>query len=362
MDAAKSIYATLFRLFPCPTQVGLRRIGTPGRQSPVLVTCNFHLTVQRLTRVLREAGIDAWLLVADSRGVNVWCAAGAGELDTRKVVSAVKTSGIADEVDHRTLILPPLAAPAVRVDGLRRQTGWKSRWGPVRATDLPRYLRGPWLRDEAMRRVTYTAEERLDTALGSLFPIYLAGGAGFALLARQHLPSYLAIGAATFGGFMLLCPHLPGATGLAKVLGLELALATVAAHGARSGGGSRRLRAQVLIAMGTLLVWGGELGGLAPHMRSELDPLLARLGVDRIGNASFAGTMRTDLLNRRRRLTYTEPRCNGCRRCFEVCPVGVWTMSSGKRAVLAQPDDCTACGACLAQCPTRAITAPVTSS
>lgn len=359
MRAFKTLYGSLFRLFPCPTQVGLRAVGTPTRRSPVLVTCNFHLTVERLQRVLQDARVDAWLLVADSKGVNVWCAAGAGELDTRSVAAVVKTSGIAAEVDHRTLILPPLSAPAVQADELRRRTGWKSRWGPVRADDLPRYLAGPWLRDEAMRRVTYDAFERLDTALGSLFPFYLMGAAAVALLRRRHLPSFLMVGAGTFVGFMLLCPYLPGRSGVEKAVPLELALAVLLAGSELRHGGPSSQRAAILMAMATLLVWAGELGGLAPHMKSELDPLLARLGIERLGNASFAGTRRTDLLNGRRRLTYDATLCNGCRRCFEVCPLGLWTMSRAKRARLARVEECTACEACLAQCPTQAITAPM---
>ncbi len=104
MSFFKTIWGLLFRLFPCPTRVGLRRVGDPGRASPVLVTCNFHNTVQRLTRLLEKAGVDAWLLVADSKGVNVWCAAGGDEFNTHSVVSAVKTSGVADRVDHRRLV------------------------------------------------------------------------------------------------------------------------------------------------------------------------------------------------------------------------------------------------------------------
>lgn len=358
MSAAKTLWSALFRLFPCPTPVGLRRLGAPHRRSPVLVTCNFHLTVDRLTQTLREAGVDAWLLVADSKGVNVWCAAGAGELDTRSVVSVVKTSGIAAEVDHRTLILPPLAAPAVQVDDLRRQTGWKSRWGPVRQSDLPRYLKGPWLRDEPMRRVTYDVAERLDTALGSLFPFYLAGATGFALLDRKHLPSYLTVGAGTFVAYMVACPRLPGQTGLTKALWcvgpMGIALAATELLSRRGS----PLRAELLIAMATVLVWGGELGGLAPHMKSEFDPLLARLGIRSIGNASFAGTVRTDLLNHDRTLTYDRATCNGCRRCYEICPLGLWEMDRDKRAVATRLDECTACGACLTQCPTDAISAP----
>jgi NAD-dependent dihydropyrimidine dehydrogenase PreA subunit len=96
-------------------------------------------------------------------------------------------------------------------------------------------------------------------------------------------------------------------------------------------------------------------------MPSDFDPMLARLGIKRLGNVAFAGTVRTDLLNGFRRLTYEREQCNGCRRCFEVCPLRVWEMDASKHALLAHLAACTACGACLAQCPTGAITAPRTT-
>lgn len=359
MSAFKTIWGLLFRLFPCPTQVGLRQVGSPNERSPVLVTCNFDLTVKRLTRVLRRHHIDAWLLVADSKGVNVWCAAGGGELSTRSVVAVVKTSGIADRVDHRTLILPPLAAPGVQVDEVRRQTGWKTRWGPVRAADLPGFLRGPRIRTEQHKRVTYDWQERLDTALGSMFPFYALGAIGFALFGHRLLGSYLAIGAGTFVVFMLACPWLPGRRGLTKVLWLEVPLAVVLGVTELAGSNGSPWRAELIIAMVMLLTYAGELGGLAPNMPSDLDPLLARLGIRSIGNVAFAETVRTDLLNQYRDLTYDRGQCNGCRRCFEVCPQRVWEMDADKRAELSRLEECTACGACLTQCPTEAITAPL---
>ncbi|MBU0515020.1 MAG: copper oxidase, partial [Proteobacteria bacterium] len=155
MSWIKTIWGFFFRLFPCPTPVGLRPVGEPGRHSPVLVTCNFDLTVKRVTRLLKRAGVDAWLLVADSKGVNVWCAAGGEELNTHSVVSAVKTSTLVDKVDHRRLILPPLAAPGVRAKNVAKETGWSVHWGPVRAEDIPRYLADGRQRDEGMKRVTY---------------------------------------------------------------------------------------------------------------------------------------------------------------------------------------------------------------
>jgi NAD-dependent dihydropyrimidine dehydrogenase PreA subunit len=357
MSFVKTVWGLLFRLFPCPTPVGLRRAGSPTRSSPVLVTCNFHLTVKRLMCSLEKAGVDAWVLVAESRGVNVWCAAGGEEFNTHSVVSAVKTSGIADLVDHRRLILPPLGAPGIRLDEVRAQTRWSVRWGPVRAADLPAYLAQRGRRDEPMKRVTYNWRERLDTGLGSLFPVYLLGAVGFLLFGRGLLAEYLLVGALTFAFFMLSCPWLPGGRGLTKVLLPELVLAGALLASGFVFAGDPPLRPALIIAMTTLLVYSAELGGLASTLPSDLDPFMARLGIGALGNVNWAGSLRTELLNGNRRLSYERDACNGCRQCVEVCPQGVWEMDEGRRAVLARRQDCTACRACLSQCRPAAIQA-----
>jgi NAD-dependent dihydropyrimidine dehydrogenase PreA subunit len=361
MSFLKTLWGLLFRLFPCPTPVGLRRVGDPDRQSPVLVTCNFHLTVKRLTRLLEKASINAWLLVADSKGVNVWCAACAEEFNTYSVVSAVKTSGVADRVDHRRLILPPLGAAGIRIDDVRTQTGWSPCWGPVYAADLPRYLGGRH-RDESMRRAAYDWRERLDTALGSLFPFYFIGGLGVLVFGPGLLVNYLAVGALTFVLFMIASPWLPGRRGLTKVLFVDALLAGVLLATELVSPGGSPVRAELNIAMVMLLFYGSELGGLAPTLPSDLDPFLSRLGIGAVGNLALAGSVRTELLNGYRELTYAPGLCNGCRRCFEICPQGVWEMDEEKLAVLARREDCTACRACLVQCMTDAIRAPRQSS
>jgi len=357
MSFIKTVWGFLFRLFPCPTAVGLRRAGNPTRKSPVLVTCNFDLTVKRLLRILDKAGIDAWVLVAESKGVNVWCAAGGEEFNTHSVVSVVKTSGIAERVDHRKLILPPLGAPGICLEEVRAQTGWSPRWGPVRAADLPAYLAQNGHREEPMKRVTYGWRERLDTGVGSLFVIYLLGALGFLAFGRGLLAEYLLVGALTFLFFMLACPWLPGRRGLTKVILPELVLAGALLASGFLLPGDSALRPTLIIAMATLLVYSAELGGLASNLPSDLDPFLARLGIGAVGNANFAGSVRTDLLIGNRRLVYEREACNGCRQCAEVCPQNVWQMDPGKRAVLARRENCTACRACLVQCRPAAIQA-----
>ncbi len=333
-------------------------MGRPGRDSPVLVTCNFHLTVNRLTKILERSNVDAWLLVADSKGVNVWCAAGGEEFNTHSVVSAVKTSDIGDLVDHRNLILPPLGAPGVRAADVTRQTGWSTRWGPVRAEDLVAYLEHGAHRDAHMKRATYTWRERLDTALGSLFPIYVLSAAGVFLFARHWFFAYLLTAAGTWLIFFSLCSWIPGKRGITKATVLSSPLLTLLLVAEMVGGSTvSALRASLIIAVVTVLVWGLELGGLASTMPSDLDPFLARRGVRGVGNIRWAGTVRTELLTGYRELICDSDLCIGCRNCYEVCPVGVWEMSEKNRAVQSRREICTVCRACLVQCPSGAIKA-----
>ena len=357
MSPLRTAWALLFRLFPCPTETGLQRIGRPGRDSPVLVTCNFHLTVKRLRASM--GGTDAWLVVADSHGVNVWCAAGGDVFNTDAVVAALKTSGVADQVDHRRVILPPLAATAVRAKEVESRTDWRVRWGPVRAQELPRYLADGCRRSEPMKRASYTWYERLDTGLGSLFVFVLIGGLGFAAFGRSLLWHYGLAAVSAFLVFMLGCPWIPGKRGLTKALVLD-AFIVLAAGGTELvfPGATASVRSGLVLFVIMVLLYGGELGGLSSTMSSELDPVLARLGVGAIGNTAFAGTVRTELLNHQRRLTYDPTLCERCRACEEICPVAVWTFEAHSGARLAHLERCVACRACLEQCPSGAISAP----
>ena len=355
MSLVKTIWGILFRLFPCPTKVGLQRIGNPGPDSPVFVTCNFHLTVKRLKHILR--GFDLWLLVGDSKGVNVWCAAGAEEFNTHSVVSIVKTSGIEDKVNHRTLILPPLGAPGIKASDVKAQTGWKVEWGPAYAEDIPRYLGNNFRKDETMKRAKYDLTKRLDTAIGTLFPFYFLGAVGFFLFGQHLLMDYLVSGAAAFVVFMSLVLRIPGKIGIIKALFCDAVLIAVLLTGELLFD-SFPFRIPLIIAMVMIPVYGLELGGIASTMPSDLDPVLARFGVRAIGNVAFAGTIRTELLNGYRELTYERQLCLGCQSCYEVCPQGVWKKGESKKAELVNKDACTACRACLVQCESGAIKAP----
>ena len=118
------------------------------------------------------------------------------------------------------------------------------------------------------------------------------------------------------------------------------------------------IRPYLVITMVLIPLYGLDLGGASSTMRADMEPLLARFGVRAIGNIALAGSMRIELLNGDRELSYNRELCKGCRSCEELCPQGVWDIDESKRAVLAHKKDCTACLACLVQCESGAIRVP----
>ena len=137
---------------------GLYALGAPTASSPVLVTGNYKMTLDHLRSSL--ADVDAWLLVVDTRGINVWCAAGKGTFCAEEVARVVGEARLAEVVEHRRLVLPQLSAPGVAAHGVKAACGFRVTFGPVRAADLPAFLAAGMKADAAMRKVTFDLRER----------------------------------------------------------------------------------------------------------------------------------------------------------------------------------------------------------
>jgi hypothetical protein len=138
---------------------GLYAVGTACADSPVLVTANYKLSFDALRRQL--AGVDAWLLVLDTRGVNVWCAAGKKTFSTDEVIRQVERTQLQRIVNHRELILPQLGAPGVAGHRVRKACGFTVIWGPIRARDLKPFLTAGCQAGNSMRQLSFTMGERV---------------------------------------------------------------------------------------------------------------------------------------------------------------------------------------------------------
>ena len=138
---------------------GLYAIGTPNPEDPVLVTANYKMSYDIVRRQL--AGRNVWLLVLETFGVNVWCAAGKGTFGTKELVRRVQLSGLAKVVSHRRLTLPILGAPGVAAHEVAKRTGFSIQYATIRAEDLPKFLDNGMKTTEGMRKLTFTVYERL---------------------------------------------------------------------------------------------------------------------------------------------------------------------------------------------------------
>ncbi|MBN2659156.1 MAG: hypothetical protein JXR86_19030 [Spirochaetales bacterium] len=136
-----TVLETVFRLFPRPEPLGLYRIGHPDEHSIVLVTGNYELTIRRIVRSLKER--DCWLLVCDSRGINIWCSTLAGHFGTGSIVNAVESNDLGSLVSSRKLLLPQLCAANVSLREIKDRTGFTCRFGPVLIESLDEFTANP---------------------------------------------------------------------------------------------------------------------------------------------------------------------------------------------------------------------------
>ncbi|MBW1723415.1 MAG: acetyl-CoA synthase subunit gamma [Deltaproteobacteria bacterium] len=137
---------------------GIYALGRPGQDSPVLVTANYKMSFDRLRASL--PGKNAWILVLDTKGINVWCAAGKGTFGTRNLVHSIESMRLKELVSHRLIILPQLGAPGVAAHLVSKSTGFKVIYGPIKAEDLPAFLDGHFHATPEMRKKTFTTWER----------------------------------------------------------------------------------------------------------------------------------------------------------------------------------------------------------
>ncbi len=144
-------------------------------KSPVLVTANYKMSFDRLRKAL--PGRNAWILVLDTKGINVWCAAGKGTFGTEELVARIGSSGLDRVVSHREVILPQLSAPGVAAHQVRKLSGFKGIFGPIQAEDLPAFLDNGMKATPEMRVKTFTTWERF-----VLIPVELVGALKAALV------------------------------------------------------------------------------------------------------------------------------------------------------------------------------------
>ncbi len=206
---------------------GLYAVGNPDKDSPVLVTANYKLTFDHLRKALES--MNVFILVLDTRGINVWCAAGKKTFGTDELVNRIRLTGLSNIVAHRRLIVPQLGAVGVSAIQVKKQSGFSVTWGPVNAKHIPRFIGNGMNAEPAMRRLSFSVVERavlvpVELSLAARPALWFAltllvfsgfgpGVFSFSALWHRGLHAIWAMTAGLAAGAVLtpvLLPHLPG--------------------------------------------------------------------------------------------------------------------------------------------------------
>jgi hypothetical protein len=217
---------------------GLYRIGSPDGNSPVLVTSNLKMTFDIVRNQLD--GVNAWILVLNTRGINVWCAAGKGTFGTNELVQQIERANLKSVVSHREVILPQLGAPGIAAHEVRKRTGFRVIYGPVYARDIRAFLAAGKRAAPDMRLVRFRLKDRIGLIPMELIPalkwvpvlvalilvMRLADGSGINIGVLGDLLAYLGAIGVGAAAVQIALPWIPGRSFVLKgwLLGLVWAV------------------------------------------------------------------------------------------------------------------------------------------
>ena len=129
---------------PVKVAPGVNEVGTPAKDSPVIVTTNFALTYYTVESDLSSNKINCYLAAVDTDGIGVEAAVAGGQLTAAKINDTFKKANFEfkDKTSHNTIILPGLAA---RLQGdVEDVTGLRVMIGPPDSGRIPGWMEKNW--------------------------------------------------------------------------------------------------------------------------------------------------------------------------------------------------------------------------
>ena len=322
----KTFLELLFRLFPYPDSIGLYKIGNPDKDSIVIVTGNYDLTIRRVVKSL--SSMDCWLLICDSRGINIWCSSLSDHFNTDKIINAINIVNLKEKVNCRKLILPQLCAANITVNKVKKETGFNCEFGPVKIADIKKYLINP--KDPDLRKITFNMKERVEMAGATiLLPIiYSIFIFNFIDLQKLFIIIPVLYALSFFNSIIFPYRLIKNIIIWSLVFGLMV-------FGVSFFLFSVILKINVLIYIITISIGISyliyEFEGWSPLVK-------------------FGFTSSYHKVN----ISIDENICIGCGNCIKVCPKGVYALINNKSKII-NLNECISCKSCIAQCLVGAI-------
>jgi ferredoxin len=343
-DTLIGLRCILLRYNPIRHDICLIKSGNPDRNSPVLVSGNYFHTVKRLQKAVD--GIDCYILVACSAGINAWCAAGVCDFNEHKIADAVHATDLIDFVDHRQLILPQLAAVGIDLKKLQEECDFRGIWGPASMFDIPEFIKAGKKATKEMRIARFPLFDRLCNAIGMFgvflfIPIlaliigYLTYGQNTGI-AAAHL--FLGLNFVNIFGIFLLYNVLPFKypSNNALIIGITTIIYILVEGLVLRNSQPGIVGLKILAAIIINLIVAIDMLGSTPFYKTTIAHWFTTLD-----NKSLFQPEITDA-------------CTSCGKCLKVCPKGLFSMED-KKMVVDLSLECCECLACIKQCPVNAI-------
>jgi len=351
-NALKLLGAHLFRWIGFPVEPDLIKIGNPTKESPVLLTCNFNLTVKRVLKHLKN--LDCYLLIAPSKGINVWCGACGDDFTTDSVISIIKTSDISDLVSHKTLILPQLSAPGIDPIIIKKKTGWNVKFGPVYAKDIPEYINNDFKKTLKQTKIRFPLYQRIEMGNTYFIMLFIVVSLIYWIVSFflpfldliLYLNTVLILGGMIYGSLLLL-PNIPIKLGKPKVWLFELiVVALIIIFDILILQNLGYFIWNLIVSLLTALILSEDFNGLTSTSKSELGEKTWNKGKQKM--KVIFGEYKLQPYGE---IKIDREKCIGCKVCIEICPRIMYAFNNEDNKVnLKLPEKCINCNACVNRC------------
>ncbi|MBF0410158.1 MAG: 4Fe-4S binding protein [Candidatus Riflebacteria bacterium] len=325
-------YRVLHRYNSFRSEVGLLEFQNPGTDAPVFVSGNYAHTTDQLIEVLRN--FPCRLLVADSAGINVWCASGVGDFNENKIIDAIEAVNLSEKVTTRRLILPPLCAAGVELSKIRKETGFSTVWGPMNLDDIPEYIQNNFRKSEKMLRADFPFRDRFENAIGviGVFALSILLWPLFHRKVFRFLRSVSIVSLVTFLAYDRIPAKYPANKAL-QVGFVQTAISLISGLVKRSPG----LFANILTDWLGIIIFAIDMIGSTPFYKTTIFHWFTTGNNESLFQPAVTS------------------KCIGCGACLEVCPKGIFSRTPEKKIFADVTKSCCECLACVKQCPANAV-------